>query len=136
MGAVTKVRYPELRQEVILNLAHLADAEYQQRVWMRREYPREDYFDDLTLTINVLYDLQVLPDPGELTAGIIIWSDEVAPLEALARILDPLIRALGNRPDSDYMDDPLWPSVMLTAKHAADAMISNEQHSLREGGAE
>jgi hypothetical protein len=45
-----------MRREVALAVEHLADPEYQRRVWVERTYPSPTYHDDLNMTLHTLYD--------------------------------------------------------------------------------
>ena len=101
----------------------LADPAYQQRVWIRREYPQNTFFDDLTQNVNILFDnTRVLPDPAS-AVGDILYPSEVASMTALGNVLDPLINELGNADDTQYLNHPQWPHVVHTA-HAAYAALN------------
>ena len=50
------VEYPEMRLNVVRSIQALADLDYQWRVWVRREYPHSNFFDDFTQRIHILYD--------------------------------------------------------------------------------
>jgi hypothetical protein len=118
---VTPVRYPEMRREVVNALTSLSDPAYQRRVWIGRDYPREGFFDDLTLTVNVLYDM-VLPDPGARLGTVLTDDREVDTLALLERVLGPLIADLGDAPDARYLSDPRWGDVVDAARSALTAM--------------
>ncbi len=60
------VQFPDMRRQVISALASLADTEYQERSWVRKIFPAENYYEDLRLEVNVLYeDFMVLPSPAD-----------------------------------------------------------------------
>ncbi|MEN3540968.1 hypothetical protein AAH991_38045 [Microbispora sp. ZYX-F-249] len=118
--AMSEVRFPQARGDILSALSALASPEYQQRVWIERDYPREGYYDDFTLNINILYDdTCVLEDP-EKAVGIYLKDRiEAAVLADLARALDALFAALGTeRSDLEYMQSPLWRRVVESAKSA------------------
>ena len=98
------------------------NADYQWKVWIRGEYPREGYYDDLTLTINILYDLLVLPQPNDLLEESVGPPNETLAFQRLSDILDPMIEEFGARPDIDYLTDPRWPAVRAAAKYTLDVM--------------
>lgn len=128
MAAV--VRYPEMRREVVNALTSLSDPGYQRRVWIGRDYPREGFFDDLTLTVNVLYDM-VLPDPDTRVGTVLISAHEVDSLRLLEGVLGPLIADLGDAPDSRYLRDPRWGGVVDAARSALAAMTEDAPHDGR-----
>jgi hypothetical protein len=118
---VTDVKYPEMRQEIASALAALADPEYQQRVWIDRKYPRENFYDDLTLNINILYDM-VLPDPRSRIGTVLVSENEVGHLARLEAVLGPLVAELRDAPDSRYLSDPRWEEVVVAAGSALSSM--------------
>jgi hypothetical protein len=110
----TEVKYPEMRREVTNALAVLADPEYQQRVWIDRNYPEEGFYDDLTLNINILYDM-VLPDPKRRQGAVLLNENEVEQLTRLENVLGPLTAELRDALDSRYLSDPRWEQVVRVA---------------------
>jgi hypothetical protein len=122
--AMSDVEFPAMRREVLDALAALADAEYQQRVWVRREYPRLDFFDDVKARVNALYDdCQVLPAPESRLWTVLLPGDELNRLRALDRVFSPLIDELGAAPDAAYLADPRWADVTKAAGGALAAMV-------------
>lgn len=119
------VRYPEMRVQVLSAVGALADRQYQQRVWIDRIYPHDNYYDDLDLNINILYDdTTVLPDPETALGTILLDSVEVDALRSLAEQLDPIIDELGDLPDSRYLSHPKWHGVVSAARSALEVMRS------------
>lgn len=115
---MSRIRYPELRHEVIRSVEALADREYQERVWIRGEFPREPFFDDLTLNVHILFDdVQVLPDPAD-AVGDVLRPNEVASLAALGAALAPLLDELGDVGDAAYLAHPAWDRVISAAQGA------------------
>ena len=115
------VEFPQMRDEVISALQSLACADHQRLRWGVLE-AGVNYFENLTLVVNTLYDdTAVLPDPSR-SVGTIIYEAEVVALEAVAARLSPMIDDLGNAPDNVYTADVRWPSVVDTAGAALAAM--------------
>ncbi len=115
---VDPIRYPDMRAEVIDAVASLADPDYQQKVWIRREYPQPGFYDDLTTNINILFDdVCVLPNP-HTRVGIVLHPGEVDAMKKLGDVLDPLIDELGDAPDTQYLNHPQWPEVITRARQA------------------
>lgn len=57
--------------------------------------------------------------------GNILHSSEVEPMTALGNALDPLLDALGDVTDSQYLDHPQWSEVVRAAKAAHTALNAN-----------
>jgi hypothetical protein len=123
---VSGILYPTARVNIIDAIEALSDPEYQWRVWIRREYPRTPYYDDLSQGVHILFDdWVVLPDPEPAVDGY-IYRDEVAPLRALGEVYDPLITHLGDVSDERYITDPRWPEVVRRAQVALEVMRRND----------
>lgn len=115
------VTFPEMRSEVIAALRSLSDPAHQASRWGRYD-PGSEYYDDLTLNVNTLYDdCQVLPSPESAVPDVLVEGD-VQALRALDQAIGPMIRDLGNQPDSDYLADPRWAAVVAAATTALAAM--------------
>lgn len=123
---VNNVRFPAMRQEVVGALAALADRDYQQRVWIEHEYPRENFYDDLTLNINILYDM-VLPDPHSRLGTVLLDECEANLLEELEKHLKPLIDELHNASDQRYVTDPRWDGVTDAAASALSIITGHRK---------
>ncbi|TWF93477.1 SCO4402 family protein [Saccharopolyspora dendranthemae] len=124
--AVTPLRYPEMRAEVIDAVTSLADPDYQQKVWIRREYPQPGFYDDLTTNINILFDdICVLPDP-QTRVGIVLHPNEVDVMKALSDVLEPLVDELGDASDAQYLNHPQWARVVAAARHARQTLIQSD----------
>ncbi|MBQ0923049.1 SCO4402 family protein [Saccharopolyspora endophytica] len=125
--AVTPLRYPEMRAEVIDAVTSLADPDYQQKVWIRREYPQPGFYDDLTTNINILFDdVCVLPDP-RTRVGIVLHPSEVDAMKALGDVLDPLVDELGDATDAQYLNHPQWTNVVTAAQHARHTLMHSDE---------
>jgi hypothetical protein len=118
------VEFPSMRRDVMSSLAGLSDVEYQQRVWIRREYPQPGYYDDLRANIALLYDdREVLPSPADSIGSILLPGDEIPRLAALAVVLDDLIDSHESIVDSVFMADPRWNDVLRLSALALAAMV-------------
>jgi hypothetical protein len=121
----SRVAFPEMRNEVIAALRALSDPVHQQTRWGRCE-EGVNYYDDLTLNVNTLYDdCQVLPSP-ETAVPDVLLDAEVPAFRALDQALGVMVSDLGNRPDGDYLADPRWGGVVAAALNALDAMQASD----------
>lgn len=115
------VKYPEMRSEVVEAVRALSDPGYQHSQWGRYE-DGVNYYDDLTLNIHVLYDdSMVLPDP-HVAVPDVLHESEVSVFAALEQALGPMIKDLGDEPDSAYISDPRWRAVVEAAASVLLAM--------------
>ncbi|MGX1560379.1 SCO4402 family protein [Streptomyces sp. NPDC055506] len=126
MTARHDITLPDMRAEIVVSVRALADPAYQRRVWIDREYPSPDYYDDLTLTVNILYDdTTVLADP-QAALGRTLASE--AEVEAMSRLADELTRALDevgrDQPDERFLASPAWPSVVDAASAALTVLTT------------
>ncbi|UGT57208.1 SCO4402 family protein [Nocardia asteroides] len=120
---MTEVGYPEMRKSVMDALESFADPDYQWRVWRNREFPHENFYDDLDLNVSILYDdCVVVPDPRSRIGTVLVAGPEVERLIELDQVLGPMIRRLGNAPDATYLGDSEWPLVVAAARAALAAM--------------
>lgn len=124
--AMTDVRFPQMRAEVVEAVRALADPDYQEQVWLRREYPRPGYFDDLSTNITTLYDdTRVLEDPYRTVGSVLRSGHEAAALEPLAAVLDAMFADLGtDADDSTYLLSEHWPKVVAVAREAFSVLNS------------
>jgi hypothetical protein len=107
-----------MRAEVIEAVRSLADPRYQQRVWIRHEYPHEGFYDDLTMNVNVLFDdTSVLDDPAK-SVGVALYEEETEVMRALAAVLSPLVDELEDASDAAYLAHPSWATVVARAQAA------------------
>ncbi|MEY9863672.1 hypothetical protein ABH935_009325 [Catenulispora sp. GAS73] len=120
------IQYPEMRAELARNLSHLADRSYQERVWVAREFPSDNYYDDFSETYEILEDLGVLEKP-EACVGVTLKSDaEVYALAGLALAFVRLFGRYGYKlSDSEYLAKPEWDDVVAAATIAFVAVTES-----------
>ncbi|MGX1887569.1 SCO4402 family protein [Streptomyces sp. NPDC055287] len=124
---VERVKLPEMRAEIISALRALSDTGYQKRVWIDRDYPHPDYYDDFTLNVNVLYDdTTVLADP-EAALGYTLTSEaEVRVMKTLADVLGNTLSQVGREAtDAEFLASPCWPQVVATATRALSVLTGS-----------
>ncbi len=112
-----------MREEVVSAVRALADSEYQQRVWIDRNYPSPDYFDDFTLNVNILGDAAILDDPYAVIGYTLASEREAQAMKGLSDQLNRIIEVVGSdSPDSAFLASPLWEGVIEAAKTALETM--------------
>lgn len=124
---MNEVLYSGMRQELIEYLGHLEDRDYQAKVWVNREYPTPNFYDDFSETYELLQDLGVLSDPQSRMGFILKNQDEVVALTALNKALDELFALHGtDLSDSEYLELPEWVNVISAAKVARQVIVAAE----------
>ncbi|MEU4205818.1 hypothetical protein AB0B15_40545 [Streptomyces sp. NPDC045456] len=119
----TEVQFPEMRERVISAVRRLSDPQYQQKVWINKEYPHAGYYDDFTLTYNSLQDTAVLDDTTAAIGITLASSAEAVAMQHLADHLDDILDTVGGQaPDSVFLTSPLWGSVVEAARHTLKAL--------------
>jgi hypothetical protein len=128
VAAMTHVKYPEWRQQMIDAVRALSDPDYQRRVWLAGEGIGPDFYDSLQERIHDLFDdSEVLPDASRRVGVLLRNEAEVEALRPLGRALDALIDELGDVPDEQYLADPRWPEVVGAAEVALKVLTSESQ---------
>jgi hypothetical protein len=122
--AVSEIRFVEARTEIIGAVRALADVDYQLRVWVRREYPHDNYYDDFTMNAHILLDdTTVLDDPFGAIGVYLRSAEEAEALLPLKAALGGLFDRLGGElEDIHYIESPLWPCVVNAAKGGLAAL--------------
>lgn len=129
-SSVEPIQYPDMRAEVVEAVRALSDPDYQHRVWIRHEYPRENFYDDFTTNVNILFDdVCVLPEPQD-RVGVVLHPGEVETMRALGEVLEPLIDQLGDASDARYLEHPQWPTVIDRARRAYGLLSQNDSPRL------
>jgi hypothetical protein len=124
---VSSMRFPEMRAEIIGAVRALADRDYQERVWINKIFPHDNFYDDFSMRVHILYDdTNVMSNPSE-AVGTFIYENEVASFRELDRSLSPLIDDLDDAEDAVYLADPRWPQVVQAAKDALQILQTNQQ---------
>ncbi|MDT0486992.1 SCO4402 family protein [Streptomyces doebereineriae] len=126
LADMTDVEFPEMRENVLSAVRALSDAEYQNRVWIRREYPHEGYFDDFSLNLNILYDdTLVLEDPALALGKVLRSHEEVSVMAELAERIDLVLREEGSgRSDAEYLRSRHWAGVLIAASRAYSVLAA------------
>lgn len=123
-----EVKFPEMRKSVIGAVKSLADRDYQRRVWVEGRYPNEQYYDDFSMNVHILFDdTVVLEDPEKYLGAILASHAEVGVMEVLADALERLLDIEGReRSDLEYMESPHWDAVVTAAETAYRELTSDD----------
>lgn len=124
------IQYPEMRRELAKHLRVLADPEYQDRVWVRREMPPGVSYDDFDLVVHFFFDDTCLGDDPQRAIGVFLETDAEAQLVgAVAKAIDVLFDRYGlELTDGEYISRPEWKAVVESAE-LASAVIRCEEWS-------
>jgi hypothetical protein len=122
-GEVMVIKYPEMRSQVIEALRAFSDPEYQQRVWVDRRYPHENFYDDLTHNVHVLYDDTGVAEAPHDQIGITLNdSVEAESIEVLAAHLTRILDSVDpGESDASIISRPEWNGVVVAARETLKA---------------
>jgi hypothetical protein len=118
---IGKVKNPDMRREVALALEHLADPNYQRRVWVERQYPSPNYYDDLSMAVHTLYDDTALGTDVQREIGATLANEREALLVSeVVRALDDIFSEVGtDAADTTILASANWPRVVAAAAEAS-----------------
>ena len=125
-STVMSLRHPEVRRQILDALEAIADRDYQQRVWIKRRLPHDNFHDDLSTNIHILFDDTQVVSHADKQVGFSIYPEEIALLEDVGLRLGSLIDDLGDAEDSAYLAHPAWPEVVAAAGRAAQVIRNRD----------
>ena len=116
----SRVKYPEMRIELIGHLQALADPDYQKAAWINHQFPSGIVYDEFNNAIHFLYDDTNLGENPEADIGDILKNKEESDVVTLlVREIDVLFDRYGlNLKDGEYISKPEWENVVCKAKDA------------------
>lgn len=122
-----ELEFPDMRAEVVELLRSLADRKYQQRVWVDKIYPHDNFYDDFTMTVNILDDIRVLDQPEVQIGGVLASEAEAQLMRAVSASLNRLFDEYGtDRTDEFYIHAPEWRVVVDSAGAALEELLRND----------
>lgn len=119
------IRFPQMREFMLVALARLSDREHQERAWAGPGARPEDAWDSLDQVIHVLFDDTCVLEAPDERVGTVIRQSEVAPLRRLADVFGPIIDELGDVGVEQYLAHPRWPAVVTAAGKALAFCLSD-----------
>jgi hypothetical protein len=123
------VKYPKMREELLETLRNLADRDYQDQVWVKRDYPLGIKYDCFDEAVHFLYDDTVLAENPDVAIGVIIENEKEARLiSAVCQAIDLVLEVLGTEAsDEEYIKSSEWTRVVEAASKALQAMEVQSQ---------
>ncbi|TQV80811.1 SCO4402 family protein [Denitrobaculum tricleocarpae] len=118
----TKLKYPNMRDELIDCLEALSDHEYQRAAWVRGELPPGIDFDDMNETLHFLYDDTRLSENSDHYIGVFLRNrEETAAVDKLVDAIEAFFQKYNTEmTDGEYIEKPEWQSVLASAKAACE----------------
>lgn len=137
-GDRVTLRSPQMREKLLNILHSLADAEYQNKLWLNQELiPAVEfdyckfgvhfiYFD---LAFNFVYDDTSLVKNPEGAIGLFLKNNnEVQMIKAVLRAIERVFETVGiDAADKEYISCPQWSNVLETALHALQTMEDDSE---------
>lgn len=119
------VRFPDMRREVIDALEHLANADYQRRVWCHREPTEASHLYSWDMVVHTLYDDALLAEGSRSAVGDVLLDGQEA--ELVDRVIAAIEAVFAEIGDADA--DPCtviqaegWPRVIEASRDAASVL--------------
>ena len=111
------MKYPEMRQELLIAIKVLSDLEYQKQNWLANKNGKNDCFDNV---IHFLYDHADFMEEPEETIDLFVKDErELKAILKVMESLEELFNLLGtNASDLDYVNSQKWIDVVTSAKDA------------------
>lgn len=105
----------------------MADINYQQQVWVKKQYPPGVQYDDFDRVVHVLMDDTLLKDAPEKTIGTILEDEaEMHVVTAVIGAIDHVLKMHGTElTDEEYIHTAEWTQVVETAQAALLVMKKN-----------
>jgi hypothetical protein len=127
------VKYPKMREELLETLRNLADRDYQDQVWVKRDYPLGIKYDCFDEAVHFLYDDTVLAENPNAAIGVIIEDEKEARLmSAVCQAIDLVFEALGTEAsDEEYIKSSEWTRVVEAASKALGVMEIQSQQAVK-----
>jgi len=125
---VLKMKYPEMRHELIDYLSSLSDKDYQEAVWVRGEARSGVVHDELDYAIHFIYDDTCLgQNPSEAIGWFLKSEDEAKSIRSLVFALDLIFSKYGlYLSDKEYIAKPEWSDVVRAADDSKSLLLQEE----------
>lgn len=125
----SRVEFPGMRYDLIGQIKKLSDLEMQKEKWTNSQ-SKHSFSDNLRFPVDGLLEEGNLDEELYATAKIGYWfrdADEASVAHELAKSLMCVIKKIGmDKPDSTYINSPLWQDVVQKAKIAYDVLMEDE----------
>ena len=124
-----RVKFPSMRQRVVITLQTLADRPYQLREWIMPTR-NDTFWYDVKHCIEALEDTVNLPDTSveEQIDYVLVDYNEANIIKPVIQTLDAIYEQIGpEQPDLAYINSPLWDDVVKEAQAAFKVFIANEK---------
>ena len=127
------VKYPKMREELLETLRSLADRDYQEQVWVKRDYPLGIKYDCFDEAVHFLFDDTVLAENPDAAIGVIIDNEKEARLiSAVCQAIDLVLEVLGTEAsDEEYIKSSEWTMVVEAALKALQVMEVRSQTAVK-----
>lgn len=121
---LTKLKYPDMRSELLQHLFELSDLDYQKKFWAEGQQDAEVGHDEMDYSIHFIYDDTCLGSDASKAIGWFLKNeDEAKAIRNLVCSLDLIFEKYGKQlSDGDYINKPGWMQVITSAREAHDLL--------------
>lgn len=119
-----RLKYPEIRMELLGYLRKLKDLKYQMKAWVNQDFPADVQYDHLDLAIHFIFDDTDLGSDARMAIGeILLDEQEAALMGQLVDAINAVFEAYGtDMPDGFYIQVAEWTRVVACAERAFDCL--------------
>ena len=105
-----RLKYPEMRMELLGYLRKLKDLKYQMKAWVNHDFPADVQYDHLDLAIHFIFDDTDLGSDARMAIGeILLDEQEAALMGQLVDAINAVFEAYGtDMPDGFYIQVAEW----------------------------
>lgn len=122
---LTRIKYPDMRMNLIAYIESLSDLEYQRQYWGKADPKNPDFYDDFDESIHFLYDSTDIATDPKSWLGLVLRNDkEVTLVSALTESIEKLFQEHGlDLADEKYMETKEWTLILNNAKALHNELI-------------
>ncbi|WP_373700935.1 hypothetical protein [Neisseria dentiae] len=126
---LSKLTLPNMRKELISYVDSLSDIDYQERVWVQKNFPSSNFYDDFDESIHFFYDdTSLSEDPFEYIGSILLNNQEAEAVSSLISALDDIFSKYGlHLSDKEYIELTEWIHVINAAKKLKLILFKNQK---------
>lgn len=128
MVLADKIKYPNMREELIGHLKALSNKEYQESIWVRGESQPGVTHDELDYVIHFIYDDTCLGDDPDAAIGwFLLGHEEAKTIRNLVGHLNSVFAKYGlELTDEEYIGKSEWADVIQAATTSINLLLSSQ----------
>ena len=123
----SELKYKEVREALVSYIRSLADKNYQQKIWVNIEIPKNGYESNSNIVINGISDCIDWDFPEKSLGDILLNDEEIKLLKELLNLIDKVLDSLlYDVPDSKLIESEFWEKVVAKSKELYTLMTNGK----------